>query len=396
MKRTFFLIVMLAFLATLAPSAAHPARNMLIGLFDDSETLGYTDRSFPTLKTLRTQIIRSNLYWGSHGGLGVAKRRPAAPTNPADPAYDWSTYDRVVRSAAENRIKVLFSIFGTPRWANGGKASNRAPTRARDLRNFAYAAAKRYSGSYVVDDGDPSTTDMPLPAVRNWLVWNEPGNPVFLQPQFKRVGKGKKARWVAQSPIDYARMCSAVYAGVHATLIRGEKVGCGATSPRGNNNAGSKRASIGPIPFLRGLKRAGLKRFDAYAHHPYYGKPSETPATKPTSDRGKRGRITPPVLLGNIGELIAEVNRAWGRKRIWITEYGYQTNPPDRLFGVSYAKQAAYLRQAYAIARKNPRIDMMVWFLLRDERRLGGWQSGLMTVGGKRKPAFNAFRTLPR
>ena len=37
----------------------------------------------------------------------------------------------------------------------------------------------------------------------------------------------------------------------------------------------------------------------------------------------------------------------------------------------------------------------MCWFLLRDETRLAGWQSGLLTAGGKRKPAFNAFRLLP-
>ena len=32
--------------------------------------------------------------------------------------------------------------------------------------------------------------------------------------------------------------------------------------------------------------------------------------------------------------------------RLWITEYGYQTNPPDTLFGVTPAEQAKYLRQA--------------------------------------------------
>ena len=74
------------------------------------------------------------------------------------------------------------------------------------------------------------------------------------------------------------------------------------------------------------------------------------------------------------------------------TEYGYQTNPPDRLFGVSYARQAAYLKQSFAIARANPRIDMMLWFLLRDERRLAGWQSGLFTASGRKKPAFAAFQ----
>ena len=33
-----------------------------------------------------------------------------------------------------------------------------------------------------------------------------------------------------------------------------------------------------------------------------------------------------------------------------MTEYGYQTNPPDREFGVSLAKQAKYVTQSFAIA----------------------------------------------
>ena len=80
---------------------------------------------------------------------------------------------------------------------------------------------------------------------------------------------------------------------------------------------------------------------------------------------------------------------------MWITEYGYQTRPPDNHFGVSYSKQAQYLKQAFAMVRKNQRVTLMCWFLLRDETRLSGWQSGLLTARGKRKPAFNAFAHLP-
>ena len=71
---------------------------------------------------------------------------------------------------------------------------------------------------------------------------------------------------------------------------------------------------------------------------------------------------------------------------------GDQTNPTDRIFGVPYSKQATYLTQAVTFARKNPRIDIFLWFLLRDEQRLEGWQSGLVTFDGKRKPSFAAFR----
>jgi len=38
---------------------------------------------------------------------------------------------------------------------------------------------------------------------------------------------------------------------------------------------------------------------------------------------------------------------------------------------------------------------MMLWFLIRDEGRLSGWQSGFFTAGGKRKPSYSAFRALP-
>ena len=139
------------------------------------------------------------------------------------------------------------------------------------------------------------------------------------------------------------------------------------------------------------MKAAGAKGFDAYAHHPYYGKPTETPATKPRPTVKSTA-----VTLGNIGDLIKEVTRLYGRKPIWITEYGYQTRPQDRTFGVTYANQARYLTQAFAMARKHPRIDMMLWFLMRDDPRPSGWQSGFFTSSGARKPSFTAFQRVPK
>ena len=124
---------------------------------------------------------------------------------------------------------------------------------------------------------------------------------------------------------------------------------------------------------------------------PYYLSPVETPSTKPSP--GPKGQPPTAVTLGNIDVLIKELDRLYGRRvRVWVTEYGYQTNPPDRIVGVTLSKQAKYLTQAVAIVRANPRIDVFLWFLLRDEERLGGWQSGLTTFDDKRKPSFNAFR----
>jgi hypothetical protein len=370
-------LVLVVLAAATVAATAQASRFMRVGVYDEAQTLyGPVDKTFAMFKQLHVQEVRLNLYWG--GRYGVAKSRPKNATNPADPAYDWTLYDRTVNFAAQDGVHVLFSIYGTPAWANGGRGPNVAPTRATDLRNFAFAAARRYGGRYLGLDGRV------LPAVREWLAWNEPNNPLFLAPQYRKTAKG----FTVQSAVDYAKICNAVYNGVHATLAPAERVGCGVTAPRGNNNPNSARPSVSPLAFLRAAKKAGLKTFDAWAHHPYYAGPNDQPTTKPVT---AKGAPTTAVTLGNINDLIHEVTRLYGNKRIWITEYGYQTNPPDRLFGVSWAKQAAFLTQAFALARKSPRIDMMLWFLLKDEPSVAGWQSGLLTISGKRKPAYNAF-----
>jgi hypothetical protein len=365
--------------ATAPPAAA--AANMSIGVYDEGQTFfGNLDQVFSQYKALHVGVLRVNLYWG--GPLGVAKQRPFSSSDPRDAAYDWSVYDRTAFYAAASGIKLLFSITGTPRWANGDQSSNRPPRNYALLRGFAYAAAARYSGTYVGNDGRV------LPAVRLWAAWNEPNNPNFLRPQFVK----EQGEWVIQSARDYAKICNAVYDGVHATLFKGEQVACGVTAPRGNNNPASARPSVSPVAFLTAAKKAGMKRFDAYAHNPYYGVPTETPTTRPPGT--KSGGTPTAITLANIDILIAAVGHLYGARPIWITEYGYQTNPPDPHFGVSWAKQARYLTQAFAVARKNARIKLMLWFLVRDEPNIAGWQSGLITTGGTRKPAFSAFQHL--
>jgi hypothetical protein len=346
------------------------------GLVDTQEALGGQARFGSTLGTLRPQIVRIMLGWG--GPYGVARdRRPKDGTNPADPAYEWGLYDRSVQTAAARGVPVLFTIYATPWWANG-KTPNAAPQNFQRLQEFAYAAASRYSGTYRRNDG------VVLPRVSLWTAWNEPNIPLGLKPQWRRF----RGRWVIQSARDYAQICNAVYDGVHLTLLRGEQVACGVTTARGNNAPASRRPSVAPIGFLRATKAAGMRHFDAYAHHPYSGDPRLRPGAKPKNPRA--------ITLGNIGKLIGEVTRLYGPKPIWITEYAYETSPPDHVFGVAWGTQAFYMREAYGIARRNPRIEMLLWFLARDEVRASGWQSGLVSAGGRRKPSFYEFQELAK
>ena len=122
--------------AALCVPAASASRFLQHGIFDDAQIhYGNPDQVFPVLKQLRTQLIRINLAWGGVGA--VARRRPANPTNPNDPAYDWSAYDRTVNYAAQYGIKVVFSLIGTPPWANRAAGINVAPTNMLDLQRFA-------------------------------------------------------------------------------------------------------------------------------------------------------------------------------------------------------------------------------------------------------------------
>ncbi|HLM34694.1 MAG TPA: hypothetical protein VK278_02830 [Gaiellaceae bacterium] len=365
------LLVVLVVLA--ASSAAHASPRLRVGITDSGAAL-YGDGSiYPALRELRASILRVHLNWG--GRAGVARRMPRDPSDPEDLAYDWRPYDRIVLAAATNGVAIVFTIFGTPPWENGGRAPTRAPRDTSELEDFSYAAATRYSGTYKRADGTV------LPAVRRWTAWNEPNLRIGLYEQWRRVA----GKWVAQSARDYARICNGIVLGVHATLVAGERVACGVTAARGNNNPRGEHQSVSPIVFLRAMAAAGARGFDAYAHHPYNGSMTETPSSRP---RGPSA-----VTLGNIDVLENELARLYRRPvPLWLTEYGYQTNPPDRLFGVSPAKQAAYLAEAFAIARRDPRIDLLLWFLLRDERDVTRWQSGLVTAAGKRKPAFAAYR----
>jgi len=122
--------------------------------------------------------------------------------------------------------------------------------------------------------------------------------------------------------------------------------------------------------------------FDAWAHHPY-------------SDLGygpsQRYRF-PNVNLSTLHMFEQKLDDWFHRSDIpiWISEYGLQTRPA-RPGGVTIAQQAAYVRQALSIAAADPRVQMFIWFTLRDDPTYSTWDSGLIGDAGVRKPAFSVF-----
>ncbi len=336
------LALLLAVVAALsAPASAFGAADVKFGIQDDAwMNAGSLDTRLGTLDQLGPDVVRYTLRWDQ-----IAHKRPGRASNPNDKAYDWRAADGVLTGLRKHHVAALVTLYGSPAWANGHHAPNFAPLSSTTLAAFAVAAAKRY------------------PWVSMWEVWNEPNLRTFLRPN---------------SPSVYVRrLLNPTYAALHRTH-HGVHVAGGATSPR------QTPTGMGPVQFMRGM-RAAHARLDAYSHHPYPVSPHETPTSM--SCRYCKGVLT----MARLPELLQEVKRDFGSKRVWLTEYGYQTNPPDRYLGVSRGLQAKYLAEAAYIAYKAPRVDLLVHFMIRDEQKTGRWQSGLFTVGGAKKPSFNSF-----
>ena len=269
------------------------------GIFDDAQiNYGDPDKVFAQLKQLRTQLIRVNLVWG--GPNGVAKRRPVNPMNPNDPAYDWSVYDRTVFYAQQHGIKVVFSILGTPPWANGAKGVNVVPKSALDLERFATAAARRYSGSFRTQEEDPAA-GAPVarleraeqPCLLASAVHEGQGQ--GRDPKRDRLRQDLQRNRQGRPQDDRRRL---------EGRVRRHRARAGTTTRT------RLRPATSPLPFLRAMHRAGAKGFDAYAHHPYYGAPRETPSTPPPP--GIHGNAATAITLGNINLLVLEVTASTG------------------------------------------------------------------------------------
>jgi hypothetical protein len=96
--------------------------------------------------------------------------------------------------------------------------------------------------------------------------------------------------------------------------------------------------------------------------------------------------------MATIGRLVSLIGRDFPSARIWLTEYGYQSNPPDKLLGVSLALQARYIGEGAYAAYRTPKVDLLIHFLYRDEPTISRFQSGLVTLTNAVKPAYAAFQ----
>jgi hypothetical protein len=187
-------------------------------------------------------------------------------------------------------------------------------------------------------------------------------------------------RWLrpTSASIYTSRLLNPAYLAIHRA-ITGVQVAGGGTAPRGSTGG------VSPVAWITGM-RAAHARLDVYAHNPYPLDPKrETPF------HGACANCT-TITMATINKLVSLVARNFPRAHIWLSEYGYQTNPPDRLLGVSPALQARYIGEGAYVAYRTARVELLIQFLVRDEPNLARFQSGLLTLAGKAKPAYAAYQ----
>jgi hypothetical protein len=341
---------------------------MYVGFHDDPN-FRYEERRTEMLDQVRSTnatIVRTLVTWAN-----VAPTRPRNAANPFDPAYRFNDLDELVRNAQARDLEVLITIWGTPKWANGGKTPNYLPRRLSDFTAFARAVATRYSGRFVG-----------YPYVRFYSLWNESNLQLFLAPQFDTKGR-------SVAPRNYARLAAAGYAGIKAGN-RGAKIAIGSTSSAGRDKPlQGKSATHSPGRFAQLVAAANPRlKFDAWAQHPY-----PVPANQKPTQKVK----WPNVTFSAFPRFEKALDTWFKRKnvRIWVTEYGHEVRQDGEPKGVTRAQQAAYAAQALALARKDPRTDVFIWFVFRDHKT-SLWQSGLRTISGVAKPALSRFTAAAR
>jgi hypothetical protein len=453
MSRTIRLLTLaLGLGALIAPAAAQASPTQMSIMMDD-DLLVYRDdstaaRALTQMKSLGVDTVRVTVLWKTVAentrfsaadlkklqGKKNNRLREAAlrqnrrfkATNPSTyPIRNWDRYDNLLKSAADRGIRVYFNVTGPgPVWAHGKPPAKSNALRATwkpkpaAFKQFVQAVGRRYDGTYRDENGSRGA----LPRVKFWSLWNEPNQAGWLSPQWERRG----GAIVPASPALYRKLHQYGYRGLLASGHRADTdiILMGETAPLGSD-VRSAKAPMRPGFFLRelmciqpnGTPYAGADAAardcgdfaargpliaNGYAHHPYTKNVSPAIAD-----------VSPDSLtmanISNLGTLLDELaaktsNSIPANLPLYMTEFGFETNPPDPFSGVPLAQQALFNTIGEFQAWGNPRISSQAQFLLRDVAPVKKhaptskaywftYQSGLYGVTGQPKPAATAYAT---
>ncbi len=421
--------------------------------FQDDNLLVYNTplgvaRTLNTLAALGVDRIRVSVFWRVVAPDAKSTVRPAnfdASDPNAYPGGSWTRYDTIVAFAKARGIAVNFNVTDpAPLWATGRPPRSDIQITynpsAAEFGQFVTAVATRYSGGFaapipVNDTGAPGPVGN-LPRVSYWSIWNEPNQAGWLTPQ---LVPGTAGRLVERSPTVYRQLVDAAYAALTSTGHAADTILIGETAPEGLAAKGlppcsAKRGpsvctgSIKPLHFVRQLyclddgyrpltgtaasvrgcpttaagrasfptDNPGLFQATGWAHHPY--SLIFPPSHRPT-DGNNVSIANLSVLTGDLRRIFAVYGADKNGLPLYLTEYGFQSNPPS-ILGVTVRQQAAYLNESEFIAYTDPGVRTLGQFLLKDDNTSASsaaqinstFQTGLEFSNGKHKPAYDAYR----
>jgi hypothetical protein len=297
---------------------------------------------------------------------------------PSEPLLiqDKEQLDRTIPSALQAGLRVVLAIYPYP---------------PREIE--AGLGSPATFGAYV------STVARVFPQVRQFVIGNEPNQPAFWRPQFRKSGTNASAS-------AFGRYLAAGYDALKAIDPELKVVGIG-LSPRGNDKPNAKsNVSTSPIRFLRALgtwyRASGRTRplMDAFSFHPYPNR-----ATDPL-DRGYGWPNAGFVNLDRVKQALWDAFHGTAQRttlnglKLHLDEIGWQVDTSRRsgYFGAENVPVTDELTQAAiygALIRRaacDPDVDSVSFFGFRDDGARTGFQAALHRADGSARPAADAVR----
>ncbi len=288
------------------------------------------------------------------GAIRVPLQWQLVKTRPGE--YDWRSIDRLVKTAQERQIEILFNIRTIMGEESKKHSSQRAmtkikpsPVNMKEWVHFVETLANRYRDQGV-----------------NYEIENEVNEETFWRGTLEHYLELLKTGVDVIKKID--PKAKVIPSAMGCGIVRNVQLG-------GARSEGWKWHDH----WLQSI--LATKMFDAVNVHNYYF-PSEIEAN------GLNFRS----YLGHIHDLMRK--SGFGERPIWITETGYISTPADAKGRVDHGspeKQAMWLTEAYRQAFEFG-VERIYWLLLYDRKEPYFGSMGLADGKGNPKPAWDALK----